>query len=131
MKHGRDALANGFNRVAGAYDLLVALNPGYRQHLTLSARRLRLAPDARILDLCCGTGQSTLALRAVYPHATLVGLDVAAEMLQVARARPELTGVTFLHGDASCWRQARRSASTSTRLRARAGAAWCGGWSPP
>ena len=101
MKHGRDALANGFNRVAGAYDLLVALNPGYRQHLTLSARRLRLAPDARILDLCCGTGQSTLALRAVYPHATLVGLDVAAEMLQVARARPELAGVTFLHGDAT------------------------------
>ena len=101
MTRSREALANGFNRVADAYDLLVALNPGYRRHLALSARRLQLAPDARILDLCCGTGQSTLALRAVYPHATLVGLDVAAEMLQVARTRPELAGVTFLHGDAT------------------------------
>ena len=101
MTPGRERLANGFNRVADAYDLLVALNPGYRRHLALSARRLQLAPDARILDLCCGTGQSTLALRAAYPHATLVGLDVAADMLQVARTRPELAGVTFLHGDAT------------------------------
>ena len=101
MTRSLEALANGFNRVAEAYDLLVALNPGYRRHLALSARRLQLAPDARILDLCCGTGQSTLALRAAYPHATLVGLDVAADMLQVARTRPELAGVTFLHGDAT------------------------------
>ena len=101
MTRSREALANGFNRVADAYDLLVTLNPGYRRHLGLSARRLQLAPDARILDLCCGTGQSTLALRAAYPHATLVGLDLAADMLQVARARPELAGVTFLHGDAT------------------------------
>ena len=99
---GRAAeLAARFNRVAGAYDRLTALNPGYRRDLLLSARRLRLAPEARILDLCCGTGQSTLALRAVYPHATLVGLDAAADMLQVARFRPELAGVTFLHGDAT------------------------------
>ena len=95
------ALADRFNRVAGAYDLLTTLNPGYRRHLMLSARRLGLAPNARILDLCCGTGQSTLALRAVYPRATLVGLDAAAGMLQVARLRPELAGVTFLHGDAA------------------------------
>ncbi len=95
-----DELAAGFNRVAHAYDLLVALNPGYRRHLRLSARRLELAPDARILDLCCGTGQSTLALRATYPQATLVGLDAAADMLQAARARPELADVQFVHGDA-------------------------------
>ena len=94
-------LADRFNRVAGAYDLLAALNPGYRRALKLSARRLGLPPAARILDLCCGTGLSTLALRAVYPHATLVGLDAAADMLQVARLRPELAGVTFLHGDAA------------------------------
>ena len=100
MKLSGGALTAGFNRVAHAYDLLVSLNPGYRRHLRLSARRLELAPDARILDLCCGTGQSTLALRTVYPDATLVGLDAAADMLQVARSRPELAGVQFIHGDA-------------------------------
>ena len=100
MKLSGNALTAGFNRVAHAYDLLVTLNPGYRRHLRLSARRLELGPGARILDLCCGTGQSTLALRAVYPDAALVALDAADEMLQVARARPELAGVQFVHGDA-------------------------------
>ena len=93
-------VAADFDRIAGAYDLLVGLNPGYRRHLLWSAQRLQLAPDARILDLCCGTGLSTLALGAAYPHATLCGLDAAAEMLQIARARPQLAGVRFVHGDA-------------------------------
>jgi isorenieratene synthase len=100
MRLSGRALTAGFNRVAHAYDLLVSLNPGYRRHLRRSARRLQLAADARILDLCCGTGQSTLALRAVYPDATLVALDAAGDMLRVARARPELAGVQFIHGDA-------------------------------
>ena len=93
-------VAADFDRVAASYDLLVGLNPGYRRHLRLSAERLELADHARILDLCCGTGQSTLALRAAYPRATLCGLDAAAEMLQVARTRPQLAGVEFVHGDA-------------------------------
>ena len=93
-------VAADFDRVAASYDLLVGLNPGYRRHLIRSAERIQLPSDARILDLCCGTGQSTLALRAAYPHATLCGLDAAAEMLQVARTRPQLTGVEFVHGDA-------------------------------
>ena len=100
MKLTGPDLTAGFNRVAHAYDLLVSLNPGYRRHLRLSARRLQLAPGARILDLCCGTGQSTLALHSVFPDATLVALDAAEDMLQVARARPELARVQFIHGDA-------------------------------
>ena len=93
-------VAADFDRVASAYDLLVGLNPGYRRHLRRSAERLDLDRDARILDLCCGTGQSTLALRAAYPRATLCGLDAADEMLQVARTRTRLAGVHFVHGDA-------------------------------
>ncbi len=93
-------VAADFDRVASAYDRLVGLNPGYRRHLRRSAERLELARDALILDLCCGTGQSTLALRAAYPQATLCGLDAAAGMLQVARTRPQLAGVDFVHGDA-------------------------------
>ena len=100
MKLTGRALTAGFNQVAHAYDLLVSLNPGYRRHLRLSARRLALSPGARILDLCCGTGQSTVALRRVYPDAALVALDAAGDMLQVAQARPELAGVQFIHGDA-------------------------------
>ena len=100
MRLSGRALTTGFNRVADTYDLLVSLNPGYRRHLRLSAQRLKMAPRARILDLCCGTGQSTLALRAAYPDASLVALDAAGDMLRVARERPELADVEFVHGDA-------------------------------
>lgn len=93
-------IAAAFNQTASSYDLLVGLNPGYRRHLIKSSKRLELPENARILDLCCGTGQSTLALRATYPRAKLYGLDAATEMLQIARARPELTDVEFVHGDA-------------------------------
>ena len=46
MKLSGGALTEGFNRVAHAYDLLVSLNPGYRRHLRLSARRLARADSA-------------------------------------------------------------------------------------
>lgn len=89
-----------FDRVARSYDLLSALNPGYSKHLRWSAERMELGDEPRILDLCCGTGISTAALKRVYPNATITGLDASAGMLESARAKPELSGVTWAHGDA-------------------------------
>jgi ubiquinone/menaquinone biosynthesis C-methylase UbiE len=89
-----------FDRVARGYDLLATLNPGYSKHLRWSAERLRLGPDAQILDLCCGTGLSTQALRQVYPGADVTGLDASAGMLQAAAGKDGLSGVRWVHGDA-------------------------------
>ena len=94
-----------FDIVADTYDTLVQRNPGYVEHLQLSAERLELANQGegvRLLDLCCGTGLSTAGLVAAYPKATIVGLDASQGMLQVARAKPGLDrpAITFVHGDA-------------------------------
>ncbi|MEZ4255612.1 MAG: class I SAM-dependent methyltransferase [Polyangiales bacterium] len=89
-----------FDRVAPTYDLLTGMNPGYRRHLRMSAERMALRPNARILDLCCGTGQSTAALRAVYPNATIVGLDASAGMLEKARTKDLGPNTSFVLGDA-------------------------------
>lgn len=93
-------VASDFDRVARGYDRLNALNPGYSKHLRWSAERLGLEADARILDLCCGTGLSTAALRSVYPEAELTGMDASAGMLAQARYKPGLEGVEWLQGDA-------------------------------
>lgn len=89
-----------FDAIAPTYDLLTGMNPGYHRHLRLSAERLRAKRDARILDLCCGTGISTEAVRSVYPSARLVGLDASRGMLSVAERKPLLRDVEWVHGDA-------------------------------
>lgn len=51
-------------------------------------------PDARILDLCCGTGDMTFALRsrAGKNPAQIVGADFSHAMLQRATAKSSATG---------------------------------------
>jgi ubiquinone/menaquinone biosynthesis C-methylase UbiE len=98
-----EALAGAFDRAAPRYDALVALNPGYHAHLRRSARRLGL-PDggagARVLDLGCGTGASTAALRAVLPRAEITAVDASAGMLARAAGKPWAAPVTFVHAPA-------------------------------
>jgi ubiquinone/menaquinone biosynthesis C-methylase UbiE len=93
-------IAQSFDRVARRYDLLCALNPGYRAHLKKSALRLGPRAPGRVLDLCCGTGLSTAALLESWPQAEVVGMDASAGMLEYARRKPELARARFLQGDA-------------------------------
>jgi ubiquinone/menaquinone biosynthesis methyltransferase len=96
----KQAVPHEFDRVAGSYDLLTALNPGYKKHLRWSAERLELRPGARVLDLCCGTGLSTLALVRACPTAKIDALDASEGMLAVARKKRQLRNVRLFHGDA-------------------------------
>src|SRR5262249_48363147 len=67
--------------------------------------RLRLAPGQRVLDLCCGAGASALpAARAVGPAGRVLGVDVAAPLLALARRRAAdkgLANIEFRHGGAT------------------------------
>ena len=60
-------------------------------------------PGERVLDVGCGCGDTSLELaRAVGAQGSVLGLDVSAPMLAVARRRAAgMTNVTFLEGDAS------------------------------
>lgn len=100
MTDAKREVPRQFDRVARGYDRLSSLNPGYSKHLYWSAERLRVHRKARILDLCCGTGLSTQALRQVYPEAHLTGLDASTGMLRAAAAKDGLSGVSWIHGDA-------------------------------
>ena len=63
--------------------------------------RYALPADAKILDLGCGTGEATARIAAMYPHASLIGVDVGSEVLALAKlwhaaAAPRLS---FEQGD--------------------------------
>jgi SAM-dependent methyltransferase len=63
---------------------------------------------ARILDVGCGAGDTTIALaRAVGPRGTVTGVDISEPLLALARARAEAAEVenaVFLHADAALHR---------------------------
>ncbi|MEU0052136.1 class I SAM-dependent methyltransferase [Streptomyces sp. NPDC006309] len=100
----RDAdLAAAFDHAARSYDTLVAANPGYHAHLRRSVRRLGLpghGAGLRLLDLGCGTGASTAALRSVLPAAHITAVDASAGMLDRAAAKPWASEVTFVRAPA-------------------------------
>ena len=50
-------------------------------------RRYGLAGDIRILDAGCGTGEGTSRLAAMFPDASILGIDVLDPSLAIARAR--------------------------------------------
>jgi SAM-dependent methyltransferase len=68
-------------------------------------RRLRSDPPARVLDLGCGLGASSVALARAYPRAQVLGVDLDQASVAEARAQANKAGVadrvTFVAGDAA------------------------------
>jgi SAM-dependent methyltransferase len=66
-------------------------------------------PGARILDVGCGAGWSSLALARAYPAATVHGVDIDAPSIEMAQGHLEANGlgerVRFTHGDAAALAQ--------------------------
>jgi len=103
-----------FNSIAPSYDLLNhLLSFGLDRHWWRSTARtfepILKNPQARVLDLCCGTGDMTAALLALRPAHTcpgedpaapVTGLDFSAEMLSRARTKFPQANVEWIEGDA-------------------------------
>jgi len=56
-------------------------------------RALALTPGQRVLDLGCGSGEPTLAIAQMVAPGRVLGTDVAAPMLVIARRRARLRGI--------------------------------------
>lgn len=68
-----------------------------------TVERLQLAPGARVLDVCCGSGASAIpAAEMVGPNGSVVGVDLAENLLELARAKAKqrgLSNIEFRSGD--------------------------------
>jgi SAM-dependent methyltransferase len=82
-------------RLAAVYDAFDA----DRSDLDLYRGVARELGARSVLDVGCGTG--TLALLLAADGLTVTGVDPAAASLDVARAKPGASAVTWLHGDAT------------------------------
>jgi malonyl-CoA O-methyltransferase len=80
------AIRLSFQRAADRYDEAAFLQQEVARRLDDHLDGVKIAPQ-RILDAGCGTGFGTSLMRARYPRADVVGLDLAEAMLHQAAAR--------------------------------------------
>jgi demethylmenaquinone methyltransferase / 2-methoxy-6-polyprenyl-1,4-benzoquinol methylase len=80
-----------FSRVAGRYDLLNHLlsfqtDRYWRSRTVRRLRPILSRPEARVVDLCCGTGDLLLALQAAH-SGSVMGSDFCHPMLTAAATK--------------------------------------------
>ena len=75
-----------FNKAADTYDSVAALQREVAQRLLDRMDIVRLTPTT-IVDLGCGTGDTTLKLFKAYKKAQIIGVDFAEQMLEKARSK--------------------------------------------
>ena len=93
--------ATTYNAAADAYDL--SANSFWERFGRRTIDRLGLSPGARCLDVCCGSGASAIpAAKKVAPHGSVLGVDLAEGLLELARAKAARQGtrnIEFRAGD--------------------------------
>jgi demethylmenaquinone methyltransferase/2-methoxy-6-polyprenyl-1,4-benzoquinol methylase len=97
-----------FGRIAPRYDFLnhllsLDIDKIWRRRVARRFSGVLHNPTARVLDLCCGTGDLALAFRKEAPvGAEIIGSDFVPEMLERARAKAVALGavITFVEADA-------------------------------
>src|SRR5579863_10558995 len=94
------AVRQMFTSIAPRYDLLnhvLSLNVDrlWWRRTARTFRHILVRPDARVLDLCCGTGDMTFALGRQAGRRTprIIGADFVHAMLQRASAKSRKSGM--------------------------------------
>ncbi|GGE38755.1 demethylmenaquinone methyltransferase [Pullulanibacillus camelliae] len=102
----REKVHHVFESIYKKYDFMNSLI-SFNQHKVWRKKAMRLMDiqaGTHALDVCCGTGDWTIALsKAVGPEGQVNGLDFSQNMLSVARHKLEeahLDNVQLDHGDA-------------------------------
>lgn len=109
MTYSKIALAHEFFAGnASSYDDVVRLTTLGNDRLWKERIVQYLSTPARALDLACGTGILTFAIAERYPKCELVGVDLTAAYLDIAKQKAAATGrpdIQFVHSPAESFRQ--------------------------
>jgi len=99
------AIRDMFARVTPRYDFLNHLlslgrDIAWRRATANALREVLARPGSRVVDLCCGTGDLTVAL-ARYSAGAVIGADFCHPMLQLAqkKAQRRTSSIYFLEAD--------------------------------
>lgn len=94
---GRESYRNDYDRRAESYDF-VRTRPMLRNVTEELLDRIDMRPGMRCIDLGCGTGHATrIIAEKVQPAGNVVGCDVSAGMLAIAKRRKADVNVSNIH----------------------------------
>ncbi|MED1468054.1 demethylmenaquinone methyltransferase [Bacillus salipaludis] len=95
-----------FEKISDNYDKMNSVI-SFQQHIKWrkdTMNRMKVKPGSKALDVCCGTGDWTIALaEAVGPSGEVVGLDFSKNMLKVGQEKVNHLGlnqIKLIHGNA-------------------------------
>ncbi|MGG1399504.1 demethylmenaquinone methyltransferase [Bacillus salipaludis] len=95
-----------FEKISDNYDKMNSVI-SFQQHIKWrkdTMNRMKVKPGSKALDVCCGTGDWTIALaEAVGPSGEVVGLDFSKNMLKVGQEKVNQLGlnqIKLIHGNA-------------------------------
>ena len=92
--------AKRFDELAPRWDAIRSDVGDSQRMLERALDDLGVTAPAHVLDVGTGTGQAAGILRRRFPAAEIDAVDASARMIELARAKPELSGVRFEVADA-------------------------------
>jgi ubiquinone/menaquinone biosynthesis C-methylase UbiE len=85
-----------YNAAADFYDH--PTNTFWERYGRRTIERLKLPNGASVLDVCCGSGASAIpAAQAVGPDGSVIGVDLAENLLKLARTKANRLGLRSIH----------------------------------
>jgi malonyl-CoA O-methyltransferase len=92
-------VAHRFNRSATIYDQYAIVQKQMAHQLLRHLQKCKPSVQ-RICEIGCGTGYLTNLLTKLYPEADLVAIDLAPQMIEIAKSRVTSPNVHWIVGDA-------------------------------
>ena len=92
----KEIIEKNFSKYAPYYDRYSTIQDLCAQQL---ASKINGRTFSRVLDIGCGTGNYTLALKEKLPNAKIKALDISGKMIDIAKKKLKDKDVEFIVGD--------------------------------